>query len=155
MKVAALLFNTSSRSEPTSSILGYCVLLTTWVNLSATLCDNYFFLSANEEVLPLFVQNMSESGSWFFIAGFPPLSHNSCVLWSFFLLYLSLNFFGGEEGNLKTTKPVLLCVYIYLFSCWQPLWAQWKTSALLFYSVTQYQMVLLLCGTEESTVYLL
>jgi len=61
MKVSALLSNTVSSSEPTSSILGYCILLITWLNSSAALCGNYFFCV--NEVLPLSVQNMSESGS--------------------------------------------------------------------------------------------
>lgn len=61
-KVAALVFNTSSSSEPTSSVLGYSILLVTWANSFAALCDNYFFPSVNE-VLPFSVQNTSESVS--------------------------------------------------------------------------------------------
>lgn len=102
MRVAALLFNTSSSSEPTSSIHGYCILLITWGNSSAALCNNYFFLSLNGEVLPFCVKVAPNSLWLVFLPHFSVLVF--CDLFSF-CIFCSQFFLSPLEGGGGGGKP--------------------------------------------------
>lgn len=107
MKVAALLFYTSSSSEPTSSILGCCVLFITSVNSSKALWDNYFFLSLNEERLPLCKMCQKVTPNSLELVFLTCLTILVSLVCFPFVPFTPKLFWGGE-GNPKTTLPIQL-----------------------------------------------